>query len=91
VEVIKYIGKMIPIEIIHNLGFSIATIAPPSFPVMTDEFRSYGILDRKDSQFQRFVINHKENCVNGNIHTNGIEGFWSIFKRGFYGLTTKCP
>jgi hypothetical protein len=27
--------------------------------VMTDEFKSYGILDKKDSQFQRFAINHK--------------------------------
>jgi len=61
----------------------------PTATVMTDEFRSYGILDRKDSQFQRFVINHKENYVNGNIHTNGIEGFWSLFKRGFYGTYHK--
>jgi len=56
---------------------------------MTDEFSSYGILDKKDSQFQRFVINHSESYVNGDIHTNGIEGFWSLFKRGFYGTYHK--
>jgi transposase-like protein len=57
--------------------------------VMTDEFRGYDILDRKDSKFQRFVINHKEAYVNGDVHTNGIEGFWSLFKRGFYGTYHK--
>jgi len=61
----------------------------PNTVVMTDEFRSYGILDRKGSQFQRFSINHKKAFANGNIHTNGIEGFWSLFKRGFYGTYHK--
>jgi len=58
----------------------------PGTRVMTDEFRSYGILDKKDSQFERFYISHKECFVKGNVHTNGIEGFWSLFKRGFYGV-----
>jgi len=58
----------------------------PGTTVMTDEFRSYGILDKKDSQFERFYISHKECFAKGNVHTNGIEGFWSLFKRGFYGV-----
>jgi len=61
----------------------------PNATVMTDEFRSYGILDKKDNQFKRFVINHKECYVEGDIHTNGIEGFWGLFKRGFYGVYHK--
>ena len=58
----------------------------PGATVMTDEFKSYGILDKKDSKFNRFYINHQKSFVNGDIHTNGIEGFWSLFKRGFYGV-----
>jgi hypothetical protein len=31
------------------------------------------------------VIDHAESYVNGNIHTNGIENFWSLLKRGIKG------
>lgn len=31
------------------------------------------------------VINHAEEYVRGNVHTNGIENFWSLFKRRIYG------
>jgi transposase-like protein len=31
------------------------------------------------------VINHAEEFVRGNVHTNGIENFWSLFKRTIYG------
>jgi hypothetical protein len=31
------------------------------------------------------VINHSEEYVRGSIHTNGIENFWSLFKRVIYG------
>ena len=30
-------------------------------------------------------INHAESYVNGNIHTNGIENFWTLLKRGLKG------
>jgi transposase-like protein len=31
------------------------------------------------------VVNHLETYVNGNVHTNGIENFWSLLKRGLNG------
>ena len=31
------------------------------------------------------VINHMESYVNGRVHTNGIENFWSLLKRGIGG------
>jgi transposase-like protein len=50
--------------------------------VMTDEARQYlGIAD----DYVHEVINHAETYVRGQVHTNGIENFWSLLKRGLNG------
>lgn len=50
--------------------------------VYTDSYISYNNLE---SQYMHNVINHAERYVNGHIHTNGIENFWSLLKRTLGG------
>ena len=50
--------------------------------VFTDELRAYFGLQ---ANYEHDVINHLESYVNGNIHTNGIENFWSLLKRTLGG------
>jgi transposase-like protein len=51
--------------------------------LMTDDFRAYR---KMDELIERFVINHSsKEYVRGAIHTNTIEGFWSIIKNGIRG------
>ena len=50
--------------------------------LMTDEFPAYR---RLASVLQHEVVNHQEEYVDGDIHTNTIEGFWSLLKRAWYG------
>jgi transposase-like protein len=50
--------------------------------VHTDEFQGYQDLS---SEFTHKVINHLEHYVDGKIHTQGIENFWSLLKRGLSG------
>lgn len=50
--------------------------------VFTDELASYTGLE-KDYVHQ--FVNHAEKYVEGNVHTNGIENFWSLLKRGIKG------
>jgi len=50
--------------------------------VYTDELVSYWGLDE---EFAHQVINHAEKYVDGNIHTNGLENFWSLLKRTLKG------
>ncbi len=52
--------------------------------VHTDEFPSY-IYATKDAELEHKVINHLSKYVDGNVHTNGIENFWSLLKRGLGG------
>jgi transposase-like protein len=39
--------------------------------------------DKKD--FQHAVINHAVEYANGTTHTNSMENFWSLLKRGLHG------
>jgi transposase len=57
----------------------------PSSVVYTDELRSYDGLKRRGYQHNR--IHHAEQVyVSGDVHTNTIEGFWSLTKRGINGV-----
>jgi len=40
---------------------------------------------RMDYLYNHEVVNHLEQYVNGNVHTNGIENFWSCLKRTING------
>ena len=51
--------------------------------VISDAHRGYaGLSDAYSHQ----VIDHAIEYVRGNVHTNGIESFWALFKRGYYGI-----
>jgi ISXO2-like transposase domain len=55
--------------------------------LVTDEWVGYRGLDR---EYPHEVIRHThEQYVVGAIHTNTIEGFWSLFKRGIVGTFHK--
>jgi transposase-like protein len=53
----------------------------PGSNVYTDELKSYEGLDEYTHEF----INHTEAYVRDQVHTNGMENFWSLFKRGLKG------
>ncbi|MBF6567790.1 MAG: IS1595 family transposase [Candidatus Binataceae bacterium] len=50
--------------------------------LFTDAFVGYHGLDR---EYIHNVIDHAEAYVQGNVHTNTIENFWSLLKRGLKG------
>ena len=67
----------------HNITEKIVReLVEPGTEVHTDEFAGYYNL--KDGYVHK-VINHLEGYVKENVHTNGIENFWSLLKRGLNG------
>ncbi|MFZ0912303.1 MAG: IS1595 family transposase [Candidatus Korobacteraceae bacterium] len=48
----------------------------------TDQAHSYGTLVK---DFAHEVVNHAEQYVNGRVHTNSLENFWSLLKRTLKG------
>jgi transposase-like protein len=48
----------------------------------SDALQSY---DGLAQEYGHKVIDHAETYVNGRVHTNGLENFWSLLKRGING------
>jgi hypothetical protein len=40
---------------------------------------------RMDDEYTHKIVNHLEKYVDGNVHTNGLENFWSLLKRSING------
>jgi transposase-like protein len=51
--------------------------------VYTDGFAAYDRLSTKE--YVHETVNHIEEYVRGQVHTQGIENFWSLLKRGLRG------
>lgn len=61
----------------------IADRAQEGATVYTDEHKSYQDM----TGYKHEAVNHSaKEFVRGMAHTNGIESFWSLLKRGYYGV-----
>jgi transposase len=59
--------------------------ALPKSTIYTDEYKTYNTLGKHGFKHRR--IRHSEKIyVSGDVHTNTIEGFWSLVKRGIGGV-----
>ncbi len=54
----------------------------PGTMLFTDTFGAYKGLQ---GEFEHQVVDHALRYVDGRIHTNGLENFWSLLKRGIAG------
>jgi transposase-like protein len=58
----------------------------PSSTVYTDELHSYNTLAKEKRYNHRRIHHSSKVYVMGDIHTNTVEGFWSLIKRGIGGV-----
>ncbi len=63
------------------LNFIMNAVKPNS-TLITDEYQAY---NATNSFVKREIIKHQNQYVDGDIHTNTIEGFWGLLKRAWYG------
>jgi transposase-like protein len=67
----------------HQLEQSVCENVDTGSTVYTDALRSYDRMGERGYVHQ--VIDHAECYVEGTIHTNGLENFWSLLKRSLKG------
>ncbi len=80
----KVILKYIPRATASNMVPYIEKHVTLGSTVYTDEAGAYNSLG---SKYTHGTVTHSVRIyVDGNIHTNTIENFWSVLKRGLYGI-----
>lgn len=69
-------------------GFIRRTVKDEALAIYTDEFVSYAGIG--DANTRHETVNHSEDeWVFGDVHTNSVEGVWSLFKRSIMGAFHK--
>jgi transposase-like protein len=74
-SVVKSIGKKL-------LQAAVRANVEKDASIFTDALASY---DGLNKDYVHQVVNHAERYVDGQIHTNGLENFWSLLKRALKG------
>jgi transposase-like protein len=67
----------------HALQTNIRAHVKAGSAIYTDALMSY--MGLKNHGFEHQVIDHAERYVDGQVHTNGLENFWSLLKRQLKG------
>ena len=65
-----------------EVGVNVRKHVEKGADIFTDALKSYNELS---DEYQHKVIDHAECYAKGRVHTNGLENFWSLLKRGLGG------
>ena len=80
----KVVLKHVPNATKENMVSLIEKHVPKGSKIYTDEFKAYKSLGK---QYTHDTVKHAlQVYVSGEVHTNTIESFWSVLKRGLYGI-----
>lgn len=74
--------KVLPTRRRHQVEGHVRENVEPGSKIFTDQLASY---DKLAQEYAHEVIDHTEAYVKGQVHPNGLENFWSLFKRALKG------
>jgi transposase-like protein len=78
----KVRAAVVPAITRHELQSEILNHLMPGSKIYTDSAKLYKHIP---AQFTHEFVDHVRQYVNGRVHTNGMENFWSLLKRGLNG------
>ena len=76
--------KRIPDTTRYTLINQIKSSIDPKARVITVQW--FGYRGLRNLGFHHDYVNHLDTYIIGDIHTQNVENFWSIIKRGIYGV-----
>jgi len=78
----KVAAKHVPNRKKATVQAEVRAVAEPGSTINTDSLLSYASLS---DQYTHNYVDHAVEYVRDNVHTNGMENFWSLFKRALKG------
>jgi transposase-like protein len=75
-------ATVVPSRIKPIMQGTIRETVEPGATIHSDEHGGHW---KMDSEYTHEMVNHLESYVQGNVHTNTLENFWSLLKRGLGG------
>jgi transposase-like protein len=78
-------AKRIPNTDMGVLQAEVRAVVKPGSHLYTDALRAYNGLG---TDYLHEAVDHEIEYVKGRVHTNGMENFWSLFKRALKGTYT---
>ncbi len=82
----RIVARCIPDNSIQTLKGKIYEYVMPGSTVYTDEWGGYNTIGEKRRYTHRRIKHASKVYVMGDVHTNTVEGFWSLIKRGIGGV-----
>jgi len=77
-------ARVVPDVTARTLSSALSEWIEPSATLYTDKWRSYGPVGKTFKA--HYTVNHGAGeYARGDVHTNTIEGFWALLKRGLHG------
>ena len=82
----RVIARVIPDAKKESILPIVGEVLPPKTMIYSDDSATLALVRWMGKSHKHSTVNHSESYVNGYAHTNTIDGFWSLVKRGIKGV-----
>ena len=82
----RVIARVLPDATKESILPVVGEVLPPRTMIYSDESATLTLVRWMGQSHKLSTVNHSERYVDGYAHTNTIDGFWSLVKRGIKGV-----
>jgi transposase len=82
----RVVARVVPDARKESILPIVGEVLPPKTMIYSDESATLALVRWMGKSHKHATVNHSETYVDGYAHTNTIDGFWSLVKRGIKGV-----
>jgi transposase-like protein len=82
----KVVARVVPDATKESILPVVGEVLPPRTTIYSDQGGTVGLVRWMGQSHRLSTMNHSKGYVDGLAHTNTIDGFWSLVKRGIKGV-----